>query len=173
MSNVHEIPLGTGLRIVGAEGGEVFDVAGVRLTWKVKGDETGYAFSMYEQVLKPGDGVPLHCHACGEVFHILGGTVDFLRITADGEEWVACSSGETVIVPINTPHAFYNRTANPARLLSISTQLHQEFLDAVAQAERSGSFADVAREEALMHIAQMAPRFDMHFFPFSPPGPRR
>jgi hypothetical protein len=67
-NNVRQIPLGSGLRKVERSDGEAFDVAGVRFTWKVKGEDTGYAFSIYEQKLEPGEGVPLHCHAYGEVF---------------------------------------------------------------------------------------------------------
>jgi quercetin dioxygenase-like cupin family protein len=66
-----------------------FDVAGARFTWKVKGEDTGYAFSIYEQQLELGEGVPLHCHAYGEVFYVLSGYIDFLRVTGAGEEWIA------------------------------------------------------------------------------------
>ena len=128
MSNsARQIPLGSGLRKVERNGGETFDVADAQFTWKVKGEHTGYAFSIYERELHPGEEVPLHCHAYGEVFYALSGTIDFLRVADAAEEWITCTSGETIIVPTNALHAFYNRTEQPARLLSISTQLHQAF----------------------------------------------
>ena len=53
-NNGYQIPLGIGLRKVERNEGEIFAVAGVRFTWKVKGEDTGYAFSIHEQELEPG-----------------------------------------------------------------------------------------------------------------------
>jgi hypothetical protein len=53
-NNGYQIPLESGLRKVERNAGEMFDVAGVRFTWKVKGADTGYAFSIYQQELEPG-----------------------------------------------------------------------------------------------------------------------
>jgi quercetin dioxygenase-like cupin family protein len=135
----------------------------------VKGEDTGHAFSIYEQELDPGEGVPLHCHAYGEVFYVLSGYVDFLQVTGAGEEWITCTDGETIIIPNNALHAFYNRTDRPARLLSISTQLHQAFFDAVEEMDRTDRLASMPGKQAMARIGDLARRFDMHFFPFSPP----
>jgi quercetin dioxygenase-like cupin family protein len=174
MSNsVRQIPFGSGLRKVERNKGEKFDVANARFTWKAKGEDTGYALSIYEMELEPEEGVPLHCHAYGEVFYVLSGEIDFLQVTDVGEEWITCSGGETIIIPINALHAFYNRVAKPARLLSISTQLHQAFFDSVAEMDRAAPFASITMQQAMARIGELARRFDMHFFPFSPPGLRR
>ena len=165
----YQIPLGSGLRKVERREGEKFNVAGARFTWKVKGEDTGYAFSIYEQELGPGEGVPLHCHAYGEVFYVLSGHIDFLQVIDAGEDWITCADGETIIIPINALHAFYNRTVRPARALSISTQLHQAFFDAVQETDRANPFASMPGKEAMARIGGLARRFDMHFFPFSPP----
>jgi len=172
-SNGYQIPLGSGLRKIERNEGEKFDVAGARFTWKVKGEDTGYAFSIYEQELELGEGVPLHCHAYGEVFYVLSGYIDFLRVTGAGEEWITCAGGETIIIPTNALHAFYNRTDRPARLLSISTQLHQAFFDAVEETDRANPFASIPGKQAMARIGELARRFDMHFFEFSPPAHRR
>jgi quercetin dioxygenase-like cupin family protein len=166
----YQIPLGSGLRKVERKEGEKFNVAGARFTWKVKGEDAGYAFSIYEQELEPGEGVPLHCHAYGEVFYVLSGHIDFLQVTGAGEDWITCADGETIIIPINALHAFYNRADRPARLLSISTQLHQAFFDAVAETDRADRFASMPVKQAMARIGELARRFDMHFFPFSPPA---
>jgi quercetin dioxygenase-like cupin family protein len=139
-NSTRQIPFGSGLRKVERDGGETFDVADARFTWKVKGEHTSHAFSIYEQELQPGDGVPLHCHAYGEVLYALSGTIDFLRVADTAEEWITCTSGETIIVPSNALHAFYNWTEQPARLLSISTQLHQAFFDALEKADQADPF---------------------------------
>jgi hypothetical protein len=51
-NNGYQMPLGSGLRKVERNEGEKFDAAGVRFTWKVKGEDTGYAFSIYERPLE-------------------------------------------------------------------------------------------------------------------------
>ena len=168
-NNSYQIPLGSGFRKIERDQGEKFDVAGVRFTWKVKGEATGYAFSIYEQDLDPEEGVSLHCHAYSEVFYVLSGYVDFLQVTDAGEEWITCAGGETIIMPINALHAFYNRTEEPARLLSISTQLHQAFFDAVVEADGTHRFASMPVKQAMERIGELARKFDMHFFGFSPP----
>jgi hypothetical protein len=94
-------------------------------------------------------------------------------VTDAGEEWITCAVGDTIIIPINALHAFYNRTKKPARLLSISTQLHQAFFDAVGEADRADPLASMPRPQAMARIGEVAQRFDMHFFPFSPPPPRQ
>src|SRR5262245_143424 len=108
-NNPRQISFGVGLHKVERNEGEIFYAEGVRFTWKVK----------------VKDCVPLHCHACREVFYLFSGIIDCLRVTDANEEWITCSDGETITSPINTVHAFYNRTEKPARFLNISTQLHQ------------------------------------------------
>ena len=67
---LENIPASEGVRKVAPGEGERFDVAGAHLTWKVKGEDSGYAFSICEQTLGPGEGVPLHSHSSPEVFYI-------------------------------------------------------------------------------------------------------
>ena len=58
MSTVFQsIPTTEGVRKLGPGEGEKFDIAGVHLTWKVKGEVRGYSFSICEQTLAPGEGV--------------------------------------------------------------------------------------------------------------------
>jgi len=130
-NNPRQVPFGVGLYKAERNEGEIFDAEGVRFTWKVKAKDSGYAFSIYYRDLEPGDGVPLHYHACSEVFYLLSGNIVCLRVTDANEEWITCSDGETIIIPINALHAFYNRTEKPARFLNISTQLHQAHADSL------------------------------------------
>jgi len=48
--NFQNIPATEGVRKVGRGDGEKFDIAGAHLTWKAKGVDTGYAFSISELV---------------------------------------------------------------------------------------------------------------------------
>jgi len=85
---LQSIPATEGARKVAPGEGERFDVAGAHLTWKVKGEASGYAFSVCEQTLAPGEGVPLHSHSSPEVFYVLAGQADFFRIVDGREDWV-------------------------------------------------------------------------------------
>ncbi len=168
MDTSRQIPAGGGLRKVARDEGERFNIAGARFTWKVKNKDSGHSLSMFEMTLEPGDGVPLHTHPYAETFYVLTGNVDFLRVRDCEEEWVPAVFSKTVIVPINGLHAFYNRTAEPARLLSISNQLHQGFFDAVAEADQLAPFAKMPFSEAMARVATIAKGYDMHFYHSSP-----
>src|SRR5262245_37813137 len=167
MSTVFQsIPTTEGVRKVDPGEGETFDIAGVHLTWKVKGEDSGYAFSICEQTLAPGDAVPLHSHASAEAFYVLSGAADFFRLVDGEEDWVRCETGSLMILPPNSLHAFYNKTSEPCRVLGISTQLHQAFFDAVARADKSRPFSSLQSAEAMRLVAQIGAQNNMYFAPF-------
>jgi quercetin dioxygenase-like cupin family protein len=72
------IPASNGVRKLGPGEGGILPVAGVRLTWKARGEDTGYATSMYEMDSPAGKGIPLHSHPYAEVFYGIWGYTDFL-----------------------------------------------------------------------------------------------
>ena len=154
-----------GARKVAPEEGERFDVAGAHLIWKVKGEDSGYAFSVCEQTLAPGEGVPLHSHSSPEVFYILEGRADFFRAVDGKEDWIRCEIGSTMILPPNALHAFQNKSSKPCRLLGISTQLHQTFFDAVASADQKEPFLVLPLSEAMARIAQIGSQHNVYFAP--------
>ena len=163
---LQSIPATEGARKVAPGEGERFDVAGAHLTWKVKGEDSGYAFSICEQTLAPGEGVPLHSHSSPEVFYILAGQVDFFRVVDGKEDWIRCETGSTMILPPNSLHALYNRSSEPCRVLGISTQLHQVFFDAVATADRKEPFSALPLPKAMARVAQIGLRHNMYFAPY-------
>jgi hypothetical protein len=56
-----------------------------------------------------------------EVFYVISGHTDFLRVDENGrEEWVRCGAGDTLVASMNALHAFHNRTDKPTRLISSS-----------------------------------------------------
>lgn len=159
------IPTTEGVRKVGLDEGEKFNIAGAHLTWKAKGKDTGNAFSICEQALAPGEGVPLHSHASAESFYVLSGAADFFRLVDGKEDWIRCKSGDLMIISPNSLHAFYNKTSEPCRLLGISTPAHQAFFDAVARADKNRPFESLPFPEAMMLIAQIGEQHNMHFAP--------
>ena len=128
------IPASNGVKKVGPKEGRTIQVGGVRLTWKATGEDTGYTNGIYEMDLPPGKGIPLHSHPYAEVFYVVSGHTDFLRVGENGqEEWVRCGAGDTLIAPANALHAFHNRTDKPTRFLSSSGYYHQLTLDTAGQ----------------------------------------
>jgi quercetin dioxygenase-like cupin family protein len=133
--SVQAISASYGVKKLGPKDGRTIEVGGVRLTWKARGVDTGYANSIYEMDLLPGKGIPIHSHPYAEVFYVITGYTDFLRIDEQGqEEWVRCGPGETLIAPANALHAFHNRTDEPTRFLSSSGYYHEVSLERYGQA---------------------------------------
>ena len=122
-----------GVKKLGPREGRTQEAAGLRLTWKATGEDTGYTTSIYEMDLPPGRGIPIHSHPYAEVFYIISGHTDFLRIDENGkEEWVRCDPGDTLVAPMNALHAFHNRTDKPSRFLSASVYYHEVFFETYA-----------------------------------------
>jgi quercetin dioxygenase-like cupin family protein len=161
------IPAHEGVRKVGKHEGEPFDVAGAHLTWKARAEDTGYAFSINEQVLGHGESVPLHSHPYAEVFYILEGEVEFSRFTNGVREIVSCSSSDTLIIPPNALHGFQNKAATTARLLGVSTALHQAFFDAISALDRTTPFSEMAFPDAMAKVAETGAHYHMRFVPLA------
>jgi quercetin dioxygenase-like cupin family protein len=120
---------------ISKDGGDLIEVLGLRQKWKVRAKDTGFAFSVFEMELVPGQGIPLHTHPYPEFFYVLDGTLDFARLGSDGLlEWVRCRSGESVNAPINAPHGCTNRSDGLARFLSTSTYYHEAIFEEVGVA---------------------------------------
>jgi quercetin dioxygenase-like cupin family protein len=97
-----------------AGGGQSLHVLGDLIHVKVTAEQTAGAFSMFEIVVAPGGGPPLHRHAPCEAFHILDGTL--LILGAEGAETPA-RPGDTVFVAGNAPHSYRNPGPGTARFL--------------------------------------------------------
>jgi quercetin dioxygenase-like cupin family protein len=167
MSNSLLIPPTEGVRKVGRGEGEHFEIANSRFTWKAKGVDTGYDFAIYELPLESGKGVPLHSHSYAEVFYILEGQVDFMRLAQGELEWVSCRTGDSLIVPPNAFHGFANRTEQPARLLSTANQLHQAYFDEAARTVAASDPLPTGPPDMqeLARALELAPKYSMFFAP--------
>jgi quercetin dioxygenase-like cupin family protein len=110
------------VRKIRRDEGELRDVLGVRVQWKVKAKEMGSACSVYEMELAPGHGVPLHAFPSAQCVSVLDGAVDMFRVGSDGQqERLRCHAGESAQVPRNAPHGYRNGAERPARFLATST----------------------------------------------------
>jgi mannose-6-phosphate isomerase-like protein (cupin superfamily) len=97
----------------------------------VTGAETGGSFGIWEEIVEPGCGAPLHIHhAEDEMFHMLEGRI---RIWCGGETFEV-TPGATTVLPRGIPHRFENMGHSAARMLICVTPGGFEtfFLDAKA-----------------------------------------
>lgn len=93
-----------------AMGSRVWNVFGHTYTMKAAG-ESSFAFETYDP---PGTGVPPHVHPRqDEHIYVLNGV---FTLYIDGK-WETAGPGDTVRMPKNIPHAYYNRGDSPTRAL--------------------------------------------------------
>lgn len=164
------IAASNGVKKIGPKEGRTIQIGNARLTWKATGEDTGYGTSVYEMDLAPGVGIPLHSHPYAEVFYVILGHTDFLRIDDQGQQkWVRCGPGDTLLAPINALHAFHNRTNKPSRFISSSVYYHQVALDRYGLAVDVEDPLSAAREPSLaeanqyLGILKDAMAVDMYF----------
>lgn len=145
------------VRKIGRDEGELMDVLGVRIRWKIKAKETGYAFSVYEMELTPGEGVPLHAFPYAKFVYVLDGVLDVLRMGSDGQqEQIRCRAGESAQVPRNAPHGYINGSDKPARFLATSTYDHEAILNTVGDLVKPGDRLTALTREAAQRFHQVA-----------------
>ena len=145
------------------EGATIEGPAGGPLTFKVRGEQTGGALTVFENVIAPGDGPPLHMHADeDEAWYVLEGELRF-RLDADT---ASAPAGSFVFVPRGTRHCFQNIGEQPAKVLVLFTPAGMErFFDRFA-AQPPGpvdprAFASIGSEVGMQvlgpPLAQQAP----------------
>ena len=71
----------------------------------VSGNDTDGAIAVFEEIVEPGNGPPLHRHPNQhEIFHVIEGT---FRFHLDGTE-IERGPGAVVFIPKGSAHAFKN-----------------------------------------------------------------
>jgi mannose-6-phosphate isomerase-like protein (cupin superfamily) len=119
--------------------------------------DTGGRLGIWEEIVEPGWGPPLHVHhAEDEMFHVIEGRV---RIWCDDETFEA-SPGTVAVLPRGVPHRFQNIGDAVARMLIAVTPGGFEtfFLDAAALSDQS--------EAAIMKLAA---KYSLGFLPPAAP----
>lgn len=150
------------LRVPAGEG-RGFSVAGANLTWKVRSDDAAGELCLFEQVIEPGEGVPVHTHSYPESFYVLSGTIHFVSSEAS-EGWV-CTNGDVVVARPHTLHGFFNKGKETVRMLSISVAAHEKFFDAVEDADKQDPFAKLPPADAFARVIAIGAQTDTHFLP--------
>jgi quercetin dioxygenase-like cupin family protein len=113
-------------------------VLGNLVTFLLRGEDTGMAFSLVECRTAPGAGSPPHLHTDDEeAFTVLEGRYEF-RVAG---RTITAGPGEVVTVRRGQPHLFRNAGGTPARMLIANwpADMHQRFFAAIGDPVPPGS----------------------------------
>ncbi|ADW70153.1 cupin domain-containing protein [Granulicella tundricola] len=163
---LNSLPAQEGVRLIEPGEGKPFDLGPVHFQWKVRGEDSAHAYTIFELHLAPGGGVDLHSHASPESFYVLEGEMTFFRIVDGTQEAFVCGPGSTIVIPPNALHALFNKSAGACRLLDVSTVSHQDFFDEVQAADRNESFASLEPKVAGVRLSEIARRNEMYLAPY-------
>jgi quercetin dioxygenase-like cupin family protein len=140
--------------VVRHDDGEVLNVLGVAVRFLCRGEETGRAWSLMENVIPLNAGPPPHRHAWAEAYYVISGEVAF----EIGERREKVGAGDFVYAPGGTVHAFHGISETPARMLIFDAPAHME-----------GFFKEIDREvpgpRDLAAVPQIGARHGIHFVP--------
>jgi len=91
-------------------------IPGRALTIAATGQDTGNTFGMFDEVVGPGDGPPLHVHHdADEIFYVLAGEFTWLI----GDLRARGGVGTVAFVPKGTVHTWQNSGSEEGRLLFV------------------------------------------------------
>lgn len=104
----------------------------IEIVYLAVAEDTGGAYSVFENKMAPGAGPPMHVHTReDEAFYVLDGSFD-VQI---GERSYAATRGWFGFGPRNVPHAFKATGTAPATMLVIvSPAGFEHFFDDLAEA---------------------------------------
>jgi quercetin dioxygenase-like cupin family protein len=155
---------------VPAGGGQALHVLGDLVHVKVTAEQTGGAFSMFEIVVPPGGGPPLHRHAPCEAFHVVEGTLIILG--ADGAETPA-GPGDTVVIAAGAPHSYRNPGPGNARVLvTLAPGGFERFFAELGEPAHGASGpAPLTGPPDLEHVLAVTGRHGIEMLGGPPPSP--
>lgn len=106
------------LTVVRPGNGETIRLGGLGIVYKIKGEATGGLVSVVEHPIEPGVLVPPHMHSKeDELSYVLEGEIG-VRV---GEQEFQAVQGTYIFKPRGIPHAFWNASGKPARIMEIIT----------------------------------------------------
>jgi mannose-6-phosphate isomerase-like protein (cupin superfamily) len=114
------------------EGNRSLRVFGELVMYKIKSEQTGGAYSLFEVTTQPGEGAPSHVqHREDESFYLLEGEYEFL---VEGRT-LKVGKGSLLYIPKGTLHAYKNVGEDVGRMLSSQTPggLYERFFEEVGK----------------------------------------
>ncbi|MGW1881409.1 cupin domain-containing protein [Streptomyces sp. NPDC001970] len=156
--------------------GRTLRTAAQEVTFKVTGEHSRVS-SSFEVVVPPGFDVGAHVHARSEeLFYVLEGELDVLAFepcVRTGDDWrhwesptgrraVRAAPGTVLVVPPGCPHAFANRSREPARMFFQASPPpdHERYFEELVEILAAGGPPDhtaIAELRARYDIEQLTP----------------
>jgi quercetin dioxygenase-like cupin family protein len=133
----------------------------------LSGKDTAGSYCLIDLYIPPGGGSPAHRHDFEETFTLLEGELD---VVFRGAKQVM-RAGETINVPANAPHQFYNSSPQPARMLCICSPagLDEFFLEIGVPVATRTTPPPMLDEAALAQFrsksAKLAPKYRIEQLP--------
>jgi mannose-6-phosphate isomerase-like protein (cupin superfamily) len=129
---------------------------GVVTAVRATGDQTKGEYSLFEQILPPGIGMPLHVHHNeDETFLVLEGRVTIWI----GDKRIDAIPGTWVYGPRDVPHAFRGEGDTPARLLlTLNPSGFEHFIYALGEKNPPTAAPDMD------HVLAVAKTFGVEIF---------
>jgi mannose-6-phosphate isomerase-like protein (cupin superfamily) len=150
------------------KGLSVWVFGGQLLTYKVRSEQTGGAYSLFEGLVPAHDGTPPHIHHReDECFYVLEGEFEF----SVGDDTLLAEAGTLVYIPRGTLHAFRNVGEEPGRLLISQTPggLHERFFEEAGEAAADTRIPPVPKGSPdFERIAAIAAKYGTEIPPVSP-----
>ncbi len=139
------------------EGELIASVFGYNVIRKITAQQTSGAFSIVELMYPPGNFTPPHRHEkTDEVGYILEGELGFMV----AEEDFRVGAGSFVVRPKGVPHAIWNITDLPARLLDMYTPAGME-----AWYQELARLVGGSKQATMETLFEAGRRYDSVFMP--------
>ncbi len=138
--------------------GRTIAVVGDVYRFLALGDDTNGKYSIWEAIVPPGGGPPLHVHSREEEgFYIIEGEITF---TVNGQKIVA-TAGMFANMPVGTPHSFKNESNKPAKMLiSVAPAgLEQMFMEVGVPLTEGATTAMPPTKEEIEKLLAVAPKY--------------
>src|ERR1700733_12972054 len=138
--------------------GRTIAVVGDVYRFLATGEDTNGKYALWEAIVPPGGGPPLHVHSREEEgFYILEGEITF---TINGERVVA-TAGMFANMPVGMPHSFKNESNKPAKMLiSVAPAgLEKMFFEIGVPLAEGATTAPLPTKEEIEKLLAIAPRY--------------
>lgn len=155
-------PAQTSPRVVSSDEGTTVWAMGVKVTVKVKSEDTGCAYSVFEDLIPPGAGPVPHTHTKeDETIFVIEGE---LRAWLGGKQYDV-KTGDFIHMPRNVQHYFKNVSEKPTRLLLSYTPggFEQWFLDVGTPVAETDTVAPKITPEDIKRAVVAAEKYGVKF----------
>jgi quercetin dioxygenase-like cupin family protein len=150
------------VRRIAASDGELLALLGTITQIKVSSRDTLGTFFVAEARLPPNAFVPLHYHPDVEVFFVLKGTLEVMRLSDGDAEFLPITSGEMALMPSNAVHGFRNTNPGHVHVLVIGGPEIEGFLIEAGSA-RVGPASEQPSPDEFERMLEIAKRHGQVF----------